>query len=426
MKPFQFYFFFLLLSSVILNADPLRISVSAETQDFYLTPKNSSALFGKYEFKTFGRFDFQKDFSLRTNAAVNYVQMTSQDNKRILLNPTDFGLLYSSTNLDLNLGYWTVVPEATDLNNIFDVIHGKDYRQPFASENLGSLGLVTTFHFLNLDFRMFYIPKNTKSILPDTQSPWWPRTDALPLSNSSGTFLLPDNISYIYKSDTELNHPFDNNFGGTGKLNFKYVDFYGFYFSGANQVPQVAPHFNIDIISLNPLIGVVRPPVELDLTWYKSEHLGFGFSTIIDPVILKSFCKKQRDFLLEVAESEACTFNLESTLNVFKYSVRYFLQANRVWKKKSSASELETLLGFFEKSNSLGFLLDVNPENSLSGAFVYNEKSPSTLVSVRYEHRWSARLKNYFYINVITAQDEPLAKAYDQADNAGLKLTYDF
>lgn len=418
---------FLIISFPIfaIHAETLRYSLSTEVQDFYLNPKNSAPLFAKYEFKTVGSLELNSNLALKTNVAVNYAQLTKQDDQKIVINPTDLGLLISSQWVDLNLGFWTLSPEGTDLNNIFEVIHGKDYRQPFASENLGSLGALADFHLTDFNLKLFYIPKNRKSLLPDTQSPWWPRTDALPVTNSSGTFLLPDNIGYDYRTESDLNHPFDNNFGALSKWTLGKFDFYGFYYSGANQIPQIFPHFNIDTTSITPLVGVVRPPVDLDLTWIKSEHIGGGVTVAFNSLILKTFCKSEKDFYVEPILSTACTFALESSLNISHYSLRYFLQANRLWKN-NSVSELQTLLGFFEKSTAGGFLIDLNPENSFSGAVVYNEKSPSYLVSLRYELKWTDALKTNFSFNQLIASDEPIAKAYVQTNNISLKLTYSF
>ena len=178
--------------------------------------------------------------------------------------------------------------------------------------------------------------------------------------------------------------------------------------------------------SITPLIGVVTPPVELDITWIKSEHAGIGASAVIDPVIIKTFCKNQKNYYQETIESVACNGALESSLNLSSYSLRYFLQINRLWKKNQTASELETLLGFFEKSIALGFLVELNPENILSGAIVYNEKNPSYLVSTRYEKKWTDQFKSTLGFNIISAEEGTLAKAYDQTDNISLKLSYDF
>lgn len=407
-------------------AETLRVEFTTEVQSFYLNPKSSSNLFAKYEFKTAGKYEFTNWLSLKSNAAFNYVQLNPQDQKTFLVNPSDFGFYLTSKFADLNLGGWSFSPEATDINNIFEVIHGRDFRQPFAAENIGSLGALADFHINNFDLKLFYIPKNSRSLLPDTQSPWWPRTDSLPVTGSMGTFYLPDNISYNYRNDTELNRPFENNFGTFAKMSFSFIDLYAFYFLGANQVPKIRPHFTADATSLDPPVATVRSPIDLDLTWFKSEHLGLGFSSSINPVILKTFCKTQKDFLEETISSNSCTFTVESSQNLFKYTVRYFLQANRVWKKNDTAAELKTLLGFFEKSLALGYFFDFNPENSFSGAVVYNEQSPSVLTVARYERKWSDKFKTALSLNVISVGNEPLAKAYDQTDNVSLKFSYGF
>jgi len=408
-------------------AEPLRFSVSAEEQSFYLSPKSSANFFSKYEFKTFGQYDLARNLRFKTDFSVNYVQLNRQDQKQIIFNPNEVGFVGSAGFLDYQLGSWTFTPEGTDLNNIFDVIHAKDYRQPFNSENLASVGILLKSHFSNLDLNVFFIPKNRKSLLPDTQSPWWPRTDALPMENSSGTFYLPENTAYVYRNETVVNNAFDQNGGASAKLSFSFIDFHAFYFSGANQIPQISPHLNIDLISLNPMIGNIRAPLDIDLSWIKSDHLGAGFSASFDPVIVKSFCKNEKDYYAdETANSTSCTAAVESGFSIYKSTFHYFLQVNRLWRQHDVSQELETLLGFFDKSTAFGFLVDVGADSNLSGAIIYNEKSPSVLSSLRYEVNWTDRLKTALGVNIITVGSEPLTKSYDATDNATLKISYNF
>lgn len=421
-----FYFHFALIFSGLCFAEPLRFSLSDENQYFYLNPKNSGTFFSKLEIKSFGAFDLGEDHSFKYDTTINYVYLNKQDLKKAVVNPNRFGFFGSTAFLDYQLGFWQHSADGTDLNNLFDVVHGKDYRNPFSSEKLSAAGLhlSTTFDLLNL--QIFYIPQNVKSILPDTQSPWWPRTDALPITNSSGTFNLPDTVSYRFRNESEHRAPFANNWGGSSKLNFDSFDLHLMYFSGASQIPQVSPHFNIDVTSITPLVGVVRPPIELDITWIRAQHAGIGLSGVLGSFIVKTFCKKQKTYSLIETELTACNAAIESSLAVGKHTIRYFLQVNRLWKKEDTSSELETLLGFFEKSTAVGFLLELNPENLVSGIVVYNEKSPSVLTSIRYEKKWSDSFRTTLGLNIISAQNQPLAKAYDQTDNGSLKLTYDF
>ncbi len=421
-----YHLFLVLIFSELCAAEPLRFSISDENQYFYLNPKNSANFYSKLEIKSFGAFEFTDDHSFKYDATINYVHLSKQDLKKATLIPNRFGLFGSFAFLDYQLGFWQHSAEGTDLNNLFDVVHGKDYRNPFSSENLSAAGLHLSASFDLLNWRLFFIPQNVKSILPDTQSPWWPRTDALPITNSSGTFNLPDNVSYRFRNESEYRMPFANNWGGTAKLSFDNFEMHLMYFSGASQIPQISPHFNIDVTSVTPLVGVVRPPIELDVTWIRAQHGGVGLSSVLGSYIVKAFCKNQKTFSVNETEATSCNGAIESSLAIGKKTIRYFLQTNRLWKKVDTNSELETLLGFFEKSTAVGFLLEFNPENIFSGVAVYNEKSPSVLTSARYEKKWSDSFRTTLGLNLISAQSEPLAKAYDQTDNASLKFTYDF
>ena len=177
-------YFLLFLFFQTAFADPIRLSVSNETQYFYQNPKNSSALFSKFEIKLYGSKEINDIFSFRYDTTLNYVHLSKQDQKQIVLTPTRFGFFGQGSVFDYQIGFWQYSPEGTDINNLFDVIHGKDFRQPFSSENLSSFGLLLSTSFSFIDWKIFYVPQNSKSILPDTQSPWWPRTDSLPVKNA--------------------------------------------------------------------------------------------------------------------------------------------------------------------------------------------------------------------------------------------------
>lgn len=409
------------------QASDLFFSFSQEVQSFYLSPQNSSTYFGRSELQTKGELDLLSNLVFKLDSSASATFMEKQDQKSFLFNPTQLGLSFGSKYLEIFAGGFTVAGDGADINNIFNVVNPQDYRQPFNSKSIGSPGLLVTLPFDLLQIKGFYIPKNTRSLMPDTQSAWWPRTEALPLTNSEGTFLVPDNMSYKMISESEYEKPFENNYGTSAKLSFSKVDFSFFYYKGVNQIPQLAPHFNIDLISLDPVVGTIQPPVELNLTWFKSEHAGVGTTIVLGNWILKGFCKNQKDLLAQTEESNSCTTSIESSLAISDFSIRYFLQQNRKWKKSSSIQELETLLGFFDRSTALGLYIDMNTAGLISGAFIYNEKDPSILMSMGYEYRFTDQLKAKLTANILNVSgNNALAKAYDKTDNASVLLSYDF
>ena len=419
--------FFLLLFSLQLRADELFFSFNQEIQSFYLSPPNSSPYFGRTELLTKGQIDFLESLKFKLDTSASATFMKKQDQQSFLFNPSQLGLSFSSKYIEIFTGGFRFAGDGADLNNIFDVVNAMDYRQPFNAKGIGSYGAMLTLPYDSVSLKALYIPKNQKSLLPDTQSAWWPRTEALPIRNSSGTFYAPDNITYKKQSEAEYQDPFLNNYGAAAKVSFSKIDFNLFYFKGVNQIPKISPNFNIDVTSLDPLIGVIKPPVEINLTWFQSEHIGAGSTLVLGDWITKVFCKNQRDLLPTVEKSTACTGTIESSVSISKYSLRYFLQGNRVWKQESNAQELETLLGFFEKSTALGFFLDMDTRGVVSGAVIYNEKDPSVLASMGYEYRFSDKFKTKLTLNVLTASgSNALANAYDKTDNASLLFGYDF
>ncbi len=409
------------------EANEIFFTLSTELQSFYLNPQNSADLFGRVELQTKGDYQLFTKMSFKLDSSIDSVFMNKQARvQTVIFNPRQFGFNYSAANFEIQVGGFTVRPEAADLNNIFDVVHGKDYRNPFNSKSFGSLGALVTIPIDPVTANFFYIPKNTKSLLPDLDSAWWPHTETLPIRNSSGTFYVTDKMSYVYKNESEYEKPFDHNFGTSVKASFSSFDFHFFYFNGANQMPKVSPDFNIDISSFNPLIGTIKPPVEINLNWYRSEHGGGGLTAVVSDWIGKVFCKQQTDFLMQKEYSQACTFSVENSLVIRGISVHYFLLNNRVWRQKDVASELETLLGFFDKSTALGYLVDLDQKCLVTGTFVYNEKNPSWLASLGYEYRFTDQLRSKLSVNQIFSTSDIIGKAYDSTDNASIVMTYDF
>ncbi len=420
-------FFYLLLFGFFAKADEIFFTFSTEVQSFYLNPPNSANLFGRAELLSKGSYSFTENFGFKLEAAGDYARLNKQDKMtKVVFNPKQFGFYSTLSNFDFHVGGFTVAAEGADLNNIFDVVHGKDFRNPFNSKTFGSLGLHTTMALDPVTVKLFYIPKNTKSLMPDTQSAWYPRTENLPIRNSNGTFYVTDKMSYVYKNESEYEKPFDNNFGGSIKASFSLFDFHLFYFSGANQMPKISTDFNIDVTSFNPLVGTIRPPVEINLNWFRSEHAGVGTTFVTYDWITKIFCKQQTDHLPQKEYLPACTFSIENGFSLGGAAVNYFLQTNRVWRSTAVAQELETLSGFFEKSTALGYLIDMDSKGTVSGAFVYNEKNPSWLASIGYEFRFTDHFRTKLSMNQIFATQDLIGKAYDHTDNASLLLSYDF
>ncbi len=420
-------FLMLIAFASSIKASEIYFSLHQELQSFYLSPQNSSPYFGRTTLETKGELDLVKNLKFKLDTSSSNTFMNKQDQKSFLFNPTQLGLSFSSRYIELFGGGFTVAGDGADINNIFDVVNPEDFRQPFQTKSIGSLGALVNLPFDQFQIKAFYIPKNERSRMPDTQSAWWPRTDALPITNSEGTFLAPDNMSYKMGAESEYEKPFENNYGASAKLSFSSFDFSLFYFNGVSQIPKLSPHINIDLISLDPIVGVIRPPVEMNLTWFKTEHIGGGLTLLLGDWIARGFCKQQKDFLTEVEKSTSCTTTIENSLVISNLSVRYFLQQNRKWKKSSSVQELETLLGFFDKSSALGLYLDMNTKGTLAGAVIYNEKDPSVLISMGYEYRFTDQFKSKLSANILTSSgNNVLAKAYDKTDNAVLSLTYDF
>lgn len=403
----------------------LRGALSQEAQHFYQTEKSNSQNFLRTQFNTRGELSISKNIKFKLDLTTFFSKVEYDKTNYLEASGDRFGFFYANEHVDFFAGSFAFTPDGPDLNNLFDVINAKDYKQPFQPVAIGSAGLHLNATIDVLTIQLFYFPQQSRSRLPSLNSVWWPRAQSLLLTNSYGTFHIADDMTYQLKSEKELNYPRDNAHGAHVKYTFDELDLSFFYFKGANQIPLIYPEFNIDVTLITPLKRTIQRPIDLNYTWYSSAHTGAGASYVIGDWIIKGFYKQQIDKLEIEKQSTTATSVIESSLSLGRFSLRYFLQNNRTWKP-DGVSELQTLLGFFDRSTSLGFLLDVEKWGLFSGALIYNELKGGLLSSVNYEYLWSDHFKTKLTFNSLTPSDDIVGKAYDNVDNVVISLTYNF
>ena len=416
---------FCLFTNAIAVGTELSGSVVQDGQHFYGTEKSNSRNFSRTQFKTRGEISYSKNFKFKLDHTTLFSKVEFDQMNYLEASGDRFGVLYTNEYVDVFVGSFTHTFDGPDLNSPFDVINAKDFKQPFQPVALGSAGLHLNGSINALTTQLFYFPKQTRTRLPSLNSVWWPRSQKLPLTNSAGTFNIADGMTYKLKSENDLNNPFDNAYGAQFKYAFDDLDVYLIYFKGANQIPLIYPEFNIDVTSITPLVGTIQSPIELNYTWYASTHAGAGASYVIGDWIIKAFYKQQSDKLAFEKKSTSATSVIESSLSLGRFSLRYFLQNNRTWKP-DGVSELQTLLGFFDRSTSLGFFLDAEKWGLFSGALIYNELKGGLLSSLNYEYVWTDQFKTKITVNSLTPSDDIVGKAYDNTDNVVVSLNYDF
>lgn len=414
--------FFVTINSMGME---MRGTFSQDAQHFYATENLNSRNFSRTQLKTIGQFLITRKLKFKLDQTIHFSKAEYDKANSLDASGDRFGFMYTDSDFDFFAGAFTLTSDGPDLNSPFDVVNAKDYMQPFQSLALGSFGLHFNTTIDSLNAQIFYFPQQTRSRLPSLNSIWWPRSQTLPLTNSAGTFYIAKDIEYKLKSETEVENPFENAYGAQMKYTLDNIDLFFFFFKGANQTPLIYPELNIDATSIDPPIGTLRSPIELNYTWYASTHAGIGTSYVMGDWIIKGFYKQQNDKLAIEKKSTTATYVIESSLSLGRFSLRYFLQNNRTWKR-DGLNELQTLLGFFDRSSSLGFLLDAEIWGSYSGVLIYNESKGGLLSSLNYEYMWTDHLKTKLTINSLSPSNDIIGKVYDKTDNAVISLHYDF
>lgn len=414
-----------------IEAHDLSLNASQESQYFYLienkySNESVSSIFNRTSLMTKGNIEFSENIKFKLDSEWTYTQIKNQSSQAEVFSPLQLGLSLSSSHLDFFVGGFSLIPDGPDINNIFDVIDSKDYRQVFNTKPIGNLGINSQISYDNHYLKFFYIPLHNKSILPDMQSAFLPRTEAIPITSTDGTFILPDIISYQFRNENIDKVILNDNFGAYSKLSFDNFDFSFFYYSGISSMPKIKTYFDIDVTSIEPLKGNIKGPIQLDYEWYKSIHSGFSASFLLKDWILKLFYKEQSDETSEIQKSKHFVATIENSLAISKYTLRYFAQINRIWSNNTNQSELETLSGFFSYSSLIGFYADFDSFGLITGGLIYNEKEPGTIINLNYEYKFNDHLKSKLSLNTIDSGGGILANAYDKIDNVSLIVNYLF
>jgi len=160
--------------------------------------------------------------------------------------------------------------EGTDGLNPMDIATMKNLRDPLNIEPLSSPGITLAGGEGFFTCEALYVPKQTPSRLPGTTSPFWPRTNNLPLEKDSVQLLMPDQPAYEFLSRETLTKAMDHNYGLRLQLHGQKWDFSVAGFEGAAQVPLLEPVISGDLVETDPKTVIqMNNPIQIRAIDYR-------------------------------------------------------------------------------------------------------------------------------------------------------------
>lgn len=164
----------------------------------------------------------------------------------------DTGVETKLGSVRLHVGSFVRVWEGTDGLNPMDVASMKNSRDPLGGESLSSVGLALSGGQNFFTWDVLYIPRQTRTRLPGPTSPWFPRSNNLPLQRDDRSLLIPDEPEYQLLSRQEIAKALDQNGGVRLQLHGESWDFSLGGFQGASQTPLLLPEVNADLVDVKP------------------------------------------------------------------------------------------------------------------------------------------------------------------------------
>lgn len=175
----------------------------------------------------------------------------------------------------LRAGISRLTWEGTDVLNPMDVIHAKNWRDPFEIKTRGSAGLFYSTQVNAFSFDAVFIPKQTEMLLPDKDSPWWPRKFAIPIQTDEYILRLPDEMDYVIDEPVELNDALKNN----GGLRLQYLgesfDIALAGFEGSASPPILLPtQLSFTAIEIYPrTVLLLKSPLHIQPLYFRQRVL---------------------------------------------------------------------------------------------------------------------------------------------------------
>ena len=206
-------------------------------------------------------------------------------------NTRDTLVEFRANDLHIQIGSFIKQWEGPDGFNPMDIATVKNYRDPLATESLGSAGLNLFSGGKNISWDAFYIPWQTRSRLPGENSRWLPRKTPFPLQSGQNSFLLPSPPDLQMMDHQEIDSALKNNFGARIQFHGDSWDLSLAADQGAAQLPFFKVHIVGDLVATQPNgsnIVQLRNPIQLEPVEYLRQTFAAGFvSTISDTWVFR-------------------------------------------------------------------------------------------------------------------------------------------
>lgn len=371
---------------------------------------------------------FSQNWRIRSDIFIRTDFIARDSVETFQWNPKNLYLQKKLNSFTFRFGYQTLSIDGPDVVNPADVVHSKNWIDPTSPITYSSAGISASQEINQWNWEIFYVPYQTKPVLPGEHSPWLPREKRLPIESENLEIRIPDNAEYKYLSATELNDSLKNNV--TFKLQNKSerLETQFIYYNGLSQVPYLLTQIdNATLISFSPKqIIQIDSPVALRPLYYRQQVYAGTFILPFSSWAIRGGVNwtnptHQSDIRVP---SETTTGvlgvekNVETGLGIITGIAQYIRQ------KRLDNSQISFLRSIFEEAISAGLRIPVGEETSFLLGGLYDFKGRSSLYRLGGTHRLSNSWSVEGSAQFLQGPEETLVGLYQKYDSYQLKALY--
>jgi hypothetical protein len=424
----QFKFLLLLFFATTVHASA-KNSGSAQfygkqfsfpSTDDYSSTSAGVDLQWKFDWTNKGKWKFRSDLDLKTDF------LAKDANEKTQFNPQSFYLDWKPSSLRFRAGYQTIIPEGPDVLNPADVIHSKNWTDPMSASHLGSNGISISQEIEAWQWEAFWIPEQTKPLLPGEHSPWWPREKRLPIESEDSEVLLPAGIRYEIQDPVELNQALKNNFAFRIQRKSESLEAQLLYYQGLSQDPYLNTNLSANLISLSPKqVVLVNSPARLIPLYYRHQVVAGTFVIPFESWSIKggaNWVKPLGDDFRLPGETSTGVLGIEKNIETRKGLMTVIVQHEV--QQRQIKNQMSFLRSLYEDAWSLGLRVPWGEEMQFLGGVIYDSVGKSSILRLGGSRRLSDAWTIEADATWLQGPVDTTLGLYDRYDRYGLGLTY--
>lgn len=337
----------------------------------------------------------------------------------------DFFFEWKKSARRFKLGVSSPVWEGTDFLNPMDLIVAKNYSDLFNIRNRGSAGLFYSDQLGPISWDLIYIPWQTRSTLPGEQSPWYPRSIALPVDTDQITLRLPPTVEYKVQPEESLRGAQLHNAGLRLQYRGDLLDFSVAGFEGTASQPLLLP--TVRGIIIPPSTVELQNPVEILPVYYRQRVGAFALVTHAGSWIFRLSAQHAQPLGSDPrlpSWSEFGVFAIEKTIDWRDQGIT--LIAQFVGARRPQSESLSALSSLLEKAAMLGVRFPVRENLTWNAAFFQEQKNKSSFFHSDITWNLNDHWRTELAADILSGDPSSALGTYEANDRYGLRLVYGF